>query len=42
MEENQQISEAKAIELLTQITNGFVALVKEGIIHRYFQVYKGI
>lgn len=28
------IEEKKAIEMLRQIVNGFVALVKEGIIHR--------
>jgi serine/threonine protein kinase len=28
--------EAKAIDILKQIVNGFLSLVREGIIHRYF------
>ena len=37
MEANPNTSEAKAIEILKQIINGFISLVKEGIIHRYFK-----
>jgi serine/threonine protein kinase len=29
------IPEQKAIDMLSQIVNGFLALVREGIIHRY-------
>lgn len=32
---NQERPEADAVEMLRQICNGFLALVKEGIIHRY-------
>lgn len=31
---NQERPETDAIEMLKQICNGFLALVKEGIIHR--------
>jgi hypothetical protein len=34
MKTDPQITERKAIHILKQIANGFVALVKEGIIHR--------
>lgn len=33
--DHQDISEATAIDFLKQIVNGFVSLVREGIIHRY-------
>lgn len=35
MHTHQQISESEAIGLLKQICNGFIALVREGIVHRY-------
>jgi calcium-dependent protein kinase len=35
-------SENKAVEMLRQIINGFVTLVREGIIHRYSNKYLGI
>ncbi len=31
---NQERPEVEGIQMLTQICNGFLALVKEGIIHR--------
>jgi hypothetical protein len=31
---NAPIAEEKAIEILKDIVNGFVSLIKEGIIHR--------
>lgn len=39
MKENAVITEKRAIEILRQIVNGFVALIKEGIVHRYFTDY---
>lgn len=39
---NNQRSEAEAIVMLKQICNGFLALVKEGIIHRYSDKDEGI
>jgi serine/threonine protein kinase len=32
---NPQISESEAIDFLKQLCNGFIALVKEGIVHRF-------
>ena len=32
---NPNITEETALELLKQICNGFLSLVKEGIVHRY-------
>ena len=32
---NPNITEEAALELLKQICNGFLSLVKEGIVHRY-------
>lgn len=39
MKDNAVITEKRAIEILRQIVNGFVALIKEGIVHRYFTDY---
>lgn len=39
MKENAVITEKRAIEILRQIVNGFVSLIKEGIVHRYFTDY---
>lgn len=35
LKQNHMISEEKAIDILKQLCNGFLALVKEGIVHRY-------
>lgn len=35
LKQNHSIPESKAIEILRQIANGFLSLVREGIIHRY-------
>lgn len=34
MDKRKNIPEAEAIQMLTQICNGFVELIKEGIVHR--------
>lgn len=34
IEQHKEISEQEAINFLRQICNGFIALVKEGIVHR--------
>ena len=39
IKENAVITEKRSIEILQQIVNGFVALIKEGIVHRYFTDY---
>ncbi len=36
IQEYAPMTEEKAIDIIKQITNGFMALMKEGIIHRYF------
>jgi serine/threonine protein kinase len=35
IEQHKEITEQEAISLLRQICNGFIALVKEGIVHRW-------
>jgi serine/threonine protein kinase len=35
MQSHPQLSEAEALGFLRQICNGFIALVREGIVHRY-------
>jgi len=35
MKAGVKISEREAIDMLKQISNGFMVLVREGIIHRY-------
>lgn len=35
MDKKGRIPEAEAVEMLKQICSGFVAMLKEGIIHRY-------
>lgn len=35
LKNNPHTNEQRAIEILRQIANGFLALVREGIIHRY-------
>lgn len=37
MDKRKRIPEAEAIGMLTQICNGFVELIREGIIHRYIR-----
>lgn len=39
MKAGQIVAENQAKDYLLQITNGFLALVKEGIIHRYRLFY---
>lgn len=34
--DTKKLSEERSLALLKQICNGFIALVKEGIVHRYF------
>jgi serine/threonine protein kinase len=34
LKQNRQLSESESISLLKQICNGFISLVKEGIVHR--------
>lgn len=36
-----KFSETEAINILKQICNGFIALVKEGIVHRSIFTYSG-
>lgn len=42
MKAGQTVPENQAKDYLLQITNGFLALVKEGIIHRYRSSYSEI
>lgn len=42
MKSGQIVPENQAKDYLLQITNGFLSLVKEGIIHRYRSYYSGI
>jgi serine/threonine protein kinase len=42
IEQHPQITEVEATNLLKQICNGFIALVKEGIVHRFAISYAGI
>ena len=36
MKPGHPVEEKMAVEYLRQMANGFLALVKEGIVHRYF------
>ena len=42
IKKGMQRSEKDAVDMLRQICNGFLALVKEGIIHRYLLIDSGI
>jgi serine/threonine protein kinase len=42
IEQHKEISEQEAIGFLRQICNGFIALVKEGIVHRSILTYAEI
>ena len=33
---NKRIDEKEAVKILSEICNGFLTLVKDGIVHRYF------
>lgn len=39
MQSHSQLSEAEALGFLKQICNGFIALVREGIVHRYYSLH---
>ena len=41
MKMHPDIQEPQAIEMLRQMVNGFVALIREGIIHRYLPTHAG-
>ena len=37
-----KLPEEEAVKILTEISNGFLALVREGIVHRYFLHHSAI
>ena len=41
IDHHPNITEEASIELLRQVCNGFMALVKEGIVHRYLSRHSG-